>query len=174
MVQAVRTTDQRRVVATQPAGTNSTVLIRTDSIRSVVSTSAGIRGPGGGSATYQTTNRSGGSLAIGTVVATHAGGNGVVAANSTNDQLEAVGIATSVAANLATITIQTDGPLELADWSSVVGSTLLAAKSTYFLSTVSGQLTTTPPSSTGNTVQRVGYSVTPTILHISIEPPIKL
>lgn len=130
--------------------------------------------PGSSGAFYDATNKQGSTLAAGAPVATHSSGVGVVSASAADDMLEAVGLVTTSAVLLASANIQTDGPFELSDWTEVTGSVSLSPKAVYFLSTADGTLTTTPPSSFGNVMQKVGYAVGPQTLQISIEPSILL
>lgn len=62
--------------------------------------------------------------------------------------------------------IVTTGQITLDDWTEVTGSTDLSVGSSYFLSSVSGKLTTTPPSGLIN--QIVGKAVTTKILVITL------
>ena len=72
-------------------------------------------------------------------------------------------------------TIVTDGILTSADWTSVVGAATLTTGAVYFLSDVTvGTLTTTPTTTTGSFVTRVGTAISTTTLEVTISRPIKL
>ncbi|CAK0751758.1 hypothetical protein CCP1ISM_4320001 [Azospirillaceae bacterium] len=83
-----------------------------------------------------------------------------------------LGLALSAAALDAYVQVQTDGVLELADWTNVAGSTSLEIGTDYFLDATAGVLTGNAPTS-GNLVY-VGRAVAPQKLEISIQRPIKL
>jgi hypothetical protein len=65
--------------------------------------------------------------------------------------------------------IQTDGVLTSADWTAVAGVATLTAGAIYYLSTTAGQLTTTPPSSSGNYVCKVGIAISTDTLEIDTD-----
>lgn len=72
------------------------------------------------------------------------------------------------------VVIQTTGAsCVLARSGEVDGFVGLTPGATYFVSTVAGQITTTPPSGSGNVVQRVGYAKTTTILMVQLGEPAK-
>lgn len=62
--------------------------------------------------------------------------------------------------------IVTTGQFSLDDWTEVIGTTNLTAGSTYFLSNVSGKLSSTPPSGLIN--QIVGKALTANILSLTL------
>jgi hypothetical protein len=129
---------------------------------------------GGGSATYSAENKEGSTISAGMVVAVHSSGTGVVKGNATDNSKNAVGLMVLDTANTISGDVQTDGPFTLADWTSVIGSTSLAAHTLYFLSTTGGLLTATPPSTGGNVVQAIGRAVSATTLDIDIQQAILL
>ena len=101
--------------------------------------------------------------------------DGEVERADADDNLKnAVGLATVGVAVGARETITTSGTFELASWSSVTGSATLTPGAVYYLSTTAGQLTTTPPSTAGNVVQRVGVAVSTLKLKIEVEEPVLL
>ena len=85
---------------------------------------------------------------------------------------EVLGLVATAAALDASVQVQTDGVIELADWTGVIGTTSLTAGADYFVDTTAGQLTATVPSS-GNLVC-IGRAIAPQKLEISIQRPIKL
>lgn len=113
------------------------------------------------------------SLAAGTVVAMHSSGAGIVRASANDSTLPAVGIIPTARMVSEVGIVQTDGTLELNDWTAIVGTPTLAANASYYLSTTPGQLTTTIPLGAGRIVQAIGKAVTPTTLDISIMNPIR-
>lgn len=108
----------------------------------------------------------------GAVVATHGSGSGAVLASAADMGKVAVGVSIDAALVSHNGTIQTGQTLELSDWTAVIGSTTLSPAGLYFLSVTPGLLTLTPPSMTGQIVQQIGRAVSPTVLEISIQPPI--
>jgi hypothetical protein len=121
---------------------------------------------------FQAENKSGEALPAGCIVAKHASGSGVIKAHADVPPLIAVGLITTSRASTEVGSVLTDGVLELADWTAVVGSAQLATNASYFLSTVPGRLTTTMPSGPGRIAQYVGKALSPTALDISIMNPI--
>lgn len=78
-------------------------------------------------------------------------------------------------AGAASGAIQTDGPLDIADWTAVVGAALLVTGSTYFLSAATpGQLISTAPTAVGQLVTKVGRALSTTTLLVDIEQSILL
>lgn len=86
-----------------------------------------------------------------------------------------LGLARETLAPGATGPIQTDGVISLPSWADITGSASLTPGSRYFLDPDNpGKLTTTPPSTTGQTVVFVGTALSATDLEISIREPILL
>ena len=83
-----------------------------------------------------------------------------------------LGLAVAAAALDASVQVQTDGVLELADWTEAAGAAALAPGSDYYLDATAGLLTATIPAS-GNLVY-VGRAIAPQKLEISVQRPIKL
>ena len=83
-----------------------------------------------------------------------------------------LGLALSSAVLDAYVQVQTDGVLELADWTDSAGSAALAVGTDYYLDTTAGVLTGNIPGA-GNLVF-VGRAISPQRLEISIQRPIKL
>ena len=160
--------------------TETPIVIEDNSGVTVLTASAqGPQGPAGaggtgGAVTYSSENKDSVSLTIGAPLAVHTSGIGVIRANATDNSKHCVGLATVGVAVGAAETVLTAGPLTKADWTSVIGTTELVAKATYYLSASAGLLTNTPPSSGGNVVQAVGQAVSTTTLNIQIEPAILL
>lgn len=119
-------------------------------------------------------NKSGLTLTKGMAIANHSSGTGIVKANATDTTLQCVGLALETMLSAVSGNVQTEGLIELSDWSTVIGAVALSAKTKYFLSTTSGMLTSTPPTGAGQIVQVVGVAVNPTTLDISIQDRIKL
>lgn len=113
------------------------------------------------------------TLPAGTVVAMHGSGTGIVRATASNGSLPAVGLIPTQRIATEVGIVQTDGTIELSNWTSVVGTPTLAANAKYYLSEIPGQLTTTIPQGQGRIVQYIGCAVNPTTLDISIMNPIR-
>ncbi len=106
----------------------------------------------------------------------HAGAPAYIVSNNTVNLASATGpvksrtvglIAQAATANDATI-VQTDGSLNIADWTAVVGATTLTPGSVYFLHTADGQMSTTPPTGDGDVVVTLGVAVTTTKFDIEV------
>jgi hypothetical protein len=89
-----------------------------------------------------------------------------------DDKATVLGLATIATALDAYVTVQTDGVVEQADWTTVTGSATLTVGSDYFLDATPGKLTATVPIA-GNLVY-VGRAIAPSKLEVSIQRPIKL
>ena len=83
-----------------------------------------------------------------------------------------LGLALSAAALDAYVQVQTDGVLELADWTQAAGSSALEIGTDYYLDATAGVLTGNVPT-TGNLVY-VGRAVAPQKLEISVQRAIRL
>jgi len=80
----------------------------------------------------------------------------------------AIGLITQAAsANSATI-VQTDGSVEVADWTSIIGAAALTPGTVYFLHTTDGQMRATPPTGDGEVVVTMGVAVTTTKFDIEV------
>lgn len=134
----------------------------------------GPMGPAGSGEVFTAENKDVVPILKGQPVAVDPSGVGVVLANGTVYGKECVGLATEDIAVGFTGVILVDGPLELADWTDVTGSADLVPLGVYFLDTVSGKLTTTPPETVGYVLQRCGVQLTPAILQIKVDYPINL
>ena len=106
----------------------------------------------------------------------HAGAPAYIVSNNTANLASATGLVKSRAvglitqaasANAATI-VQTDGTVALADWTAVIGTASLTPGSVYFLHTVDGQMSTTPPTGDGDVVVTMGVAVTTTKFDIEV------
>src|SRR5438046_2469988 len=105
-------------------------------------------------------------------LAVHSSGVGLVRANATDNNKNAVGLAVFGASIGNSETVQTNGVFRLGNWTHVTGSEALAPLAAYFLDAAGGLLTITPPSVAGQVVQRVGVAVSGTELELNLEPPI--
>ena len=83
-----------------------------------------------------------------------------------------LGLALASAALDAYVQVQTDGVLELSDWTQSAGSAALEVGTDYYLDSTAGVLTGNIPAS-GNLVY-VGRAIAPQRLEISIQRAIKL
>ncbi|MBT9167744.1 MAG: hypothetical protein DDT19_01084 [Syntrophomonadaceae bacterium] len=71
--------------------------------------------------------------------------------------------------------IQLDGVLSMANWTSIIGAVTLIAGTEYYLSpTTAGRLTATPPTATGQFLVFVGRAISATDMDINIEKRILL
>ena len=83
-----------------------------------------------------------------------------------------LGLAVAAAALDTSVQVQTDGVLELADWTDVTGTAALTSGGDYYLDATAGLLTATIPA-TGNLVY-VGRAISPQKLEISVQRAIRL
>jgi hypothetical protein len=81
---------------------------------------------------------------------------------------KAIGFVTQSATANTAVVVQTDGLFELANWEAIIGAISLTPGSTYFLSTVTGQMSTTPPTGDGDTVVTMGTAVSTTKFDIEV------
>ena len=85
------------------------------------------------------------------------------------------GLATSGVALAHSLLYNTDGRLQLDDWSEVTGTTLLVPGSIYFLSDSDyGTMTISPPTQIGSYVIRIGKAVSFVIMDIEISQSVLL
>ena len=125
---------------------------------------------------FTATNSNGGAITVGQVVYVDGAGSVDLAQANATATSNVIGLVndTSIASTSAGI-IMTDGVIESADWTAVIGVASLTAGSTYFLDPVlAGGLTVTPTTTAGNSLVRVGVALSATSLEITIDQPIKL
>jgi len=92
-----------------------------------------------------------------------------------NATTQAVGLTTAASGAAIAVTYDSDGVLELSDWTAVVGAIDLVPGARYFLSVdIAGILTTVAPDAVGCFVVPVGTALTSKRFSIEIEPPIAL
>lgn len=72
------------------------------------------------------------------------------------------------------VQFMTDGELELDDWTNATGSSTLTPGAAYYLSGTEGVMTTTPPSTTGEYVVKVGRAVSKRIFAIDLGEGVRL
>ena len=112
------------------------------------------------------------ALLAGMVVFCSAGLQVMKAKADDDAKANVLGLAVAAAALDTSVQVQTDGVLELADWTDATGTAALIAGSDYFLDSTAGLATATIPAS-GNLVY-VGRAISPQKLEISVQRPIKL
>jgi hypothetical protein len=157
-------------------GETEIVVARETAVRVVT---VGVQGPPGAPGanarnTFTAENKEAIAITRGEVVASHPSGTGFALASAADNSRNGLGLAAdSIAAGIAG-DVQLGGVLELEDWTEVVGSPALAAKTTYYLDTVPGKLTASAPSIPGQVVQVIGNSISPTALRLEIEEPVLL
>lgn len=66
------------------------------------------------------------------------------------------------------VIIQLNGQYSLDDWTAITGTALLLPRTTYYLSATPGMLTPTLPA-LPLVQQRIGYSISPNVLNLSLE-----
>jgi len=97
-------------------------------------------------------------------------GNNTINLASATDTTTAqsVGLVVIGATAGSTANILTEGSVNQADWTNVIGTTLLTPGSVYFLSTSAGQMVTAPPTGDGETVVTMGTAITTTKFDIEV------
>jgi len=128
--------------------------------------------PVSGSNTYSAQNRDAVTIKEGQAVAVHSSGSGIVLANSSDDNKNAIGLATEDIAVLAFGLVQVDGVLLVSDWTEITGTVTLTPHGRYFLDTTSGKLTTSPPTAVGTIYQPVGKALSGQRMHIRVDEAI--
>ena len=113
------------------------------------------------------------SISAGAPVIVNASGLAVPANAATFNTAFAVGLAGAATNTGFACPIKTDS-LTLANWTAVIGSTGLTSGALYFLSTVAGQMTTTPPVTPGQCVVVIGKAISTTTLELELTPPLTL
>lgn len=122
--------------------------------------------------TFNSLNQEAFTIFKGQPVTIHSSGSGVVLASASNESTLAVGLATADILSGDIGVIITVGPLTVGDWTNTAGSITLTAKKQYYLSTVAGKITISPPSVALQNVQPIGKPVNASTLNIMILDPI--
>jgi len=81
---------------------------------------------------------------------------------------DAIGLVLAGASANETATILTEGSVNQADWTNVIGATSLSPGSLYFLDTTAGKMSTTAPSVDGQVVVKMGTAITITKFDIEV------
>lgn len=81
---------------------------------------------------------------------------------------QAFGLCSVAGTDGGDVTILTEGSINSANWTEVIGTANLTAGALYFLDTTAGKLTTTAPSTDNCVVTRVGRALTTHIMDIEI------
>jgi hypothetical protein len=123
---------------------------------------------------FSATNGNGGAITVGQPVYIDGAGSVDLAQANASTTARVAGLVQDASiASAGSGNIQHSGVLTSADWTSVVGSATLTAGSRYYLdAATAGQLTATPPDTTGQFVAAVGLALSTTELLIEIERPI--
>lgn len=124
-------------------------------------------GPTGTQQFWAAENATGAPIQPGQAVRVAAGGVAQLASAADNTAPVA-GLAVATVAPTVSGDYQTAGHLTLADWTAAAGASGLNPGATYWLSATPGQLTTTPPTGSGRSLQRVGQALSATTLAINI------
>ena len=130
--------------------------------------------PSAAALTFTGENKDAGTLKKGHIVASHSSGVGVVKANATDNTKNAVGFILADVAPTFAATVETEGLLILTDWTDACGTATLQAKGRYFLDSVAGKMTLSPPESAGMVVQLLGVAVDTVTLDIRLEDAVIL
>ncbi len=119
-------------------------------------------------------NKGVGSFKVGNLVARHPSGTGFILADSSSVGKAGVGIATLGVAVGLSETVQTGGAFTLADWTQITGFVSLSPLANYFLTNISGQISTSPMNGSPVDLQFIGLAISPTTLLIRPDNPIIL
>lgn len=131
---------------------------------------------------YGAINKDAVVLKMGTPVAVHSSGEGMVRAIADGIDHQCVGFLRDAPVEGVQVAhtgnVLVDGVLELLDWTDIVGVNTLTAHMLYFLDAlIPGKLTTAPPTydpAKEIFVQSIGVAVTPNKLEFDIQQPILL
>jgi hypothetical protein len=93
---------------------------------------------------------------------------------SSNLTSNTVGLAATDAGAGEAVVVFTDGVIDQADWTAVIGTTLLTPGVQYYLDTTAGQMSASPPTVNGQVVVRMGTALTTTIFDIEVNEIAKL
>ncbi len=129
--------------------------------------------PDANSDSYSAVNRQGATVFSGQVVAVHA--TGFQFANASSAAKPAVGLMQSTTLSASAGVVQTEGILELSDWTNATGSASLTPGASYYSNpSTPGRMTTTVPSTYGTVLQSIGRALSATQFDISVQPIIQL
>lgn len=93
---------------------------------------------------------------------------GYILADNSTLLHQAIGICCETGGVGFGVIIQLNGQFCLDDWTAITGTPLLLPRTTYYLSSVPGQLTPALPAAPA-VQQRIGYSISPNVLNLSLE-----
>lgn len=131
-----------------------------------------LRGESGTS--WTAVNDSGSTIQAGQPVRLHSDGTLRLAQADSLDHA-ALGIVVAQVAQGASMQVMRVGPLELPDWTAVVGASNLVPNTRYALvQSVAGKLATTWPGGSGDVQQFCGQAVSTTVLLVDVAEPIQM
>ena len=151
----------------------------TENVWSATKIAAEIAAGGGGSGIpeefFTATNSQGSTITEGQPVKVLGSGTVNLAQADTRANSRAIGLVKDASiANSASGDIQTDGVLEVSDWTSVLGSASLTAGVIYYLDdATSGKIRATAPSGSGKLIVQIGTAISGTGLEMNILTGIK-
>ncbi len=97
--------------------------------------------------------------------------SGLVKAACDSDILsKTLGLAIESGSSGNTIQVAMGGYYSQTDWTAIIGTTHLTPHSYYYLTTTAGQLSTTPPSVTGQYVVQIGWALTNEVMLLQFYP----
>jgi hypothetical protein len=102
----------------------------------------------------------GATLAVGDVVYLGTGGKVLLADADADTTMPALGICTSASTDTNPVDVMIQGIMKLTGWSFTAGDNI-------FVSTTAGDVTSTAPSGTGDTVQKVGVALTADSIYVN-------
>jgi hypothetical protein len=112
---------------------------------------------------------------IGNPLYVKANGHVDLARGNASPTTRVVGLTTKAALSTHVVTYDTEGKLQLTDWTAITGTATLTPGAFYYLSdATAGMLTTVAPTSGGSYVVCVGKAISTLILDIEISQPILL
>lgn len=124
---------------------------------------------------FSGTNQTGVGIVKGSPVYKNATTDRIELADATDNTKQCVGFASELIADTASGVIQTNDTINLADWTTILGSATLTPGTVYFLDSTAGQIVADVSTFVaGNVVQKVGVAVSTTDLLIQLGDPIEL
>lgn len=113
-------------------------------------------------------NVTGATFTKGAAIARGPAAVGFILADNSIDVNKAIGLACEFSEAGRGAIVQLSGPFCLFDWTEIAGTVQLLPRTTYYLDSVPGKITPTPPGSP-DLIQRIGYSLSPFVLNLTLE-----
>lgn len=113
-------------------------------------------------------NVSGARFLKGQVIGRGPAATGFILANNASLSTQAIGLCGETADPGFGAAVQLSGPFCLFDWTAITGTVSLLPRTTYYLDSVSGKMTSILPVGPA-IMQRMGYSLSPNVLNLNLD-----